>query len=55
MAQEDGWDLTGIPKKFWPKVKNVLLARELFRLSGTVEDRELSENMGRFAKGLLER
>ncbi|HEY2405615.1 MAG TPA: hypothetical protein VGI10_06420 [Polyangiaceae bacterium] len=33
----DGWDLTGIPRPLWPYVREVLVARELYRFAGQVD------------------
>jgi hypothetical protein len=31
MADELGWDLIGVPKKYWPHVRDILSALELYR------------------------
>jgi hypothetical protein len=49
----DGWDLTGIPKKFWPYVREVLVARELYRLATLVSDRGVSASLHSTAESLL--
>jgi hypothetical protein len=50
----DGWDLTGIPKPWWPYVRDVLVAREMFRLSTLVSDRKIGKNLTETAEGLVQ-
>ena len=49
----DGWDLTGIPRPLWPYVREVLVARELYRLSTLVSDKAVGESLQKTAGGLL--
>jgi hypothetical protein len=51
--QSDGWDLTGIPKPYWPYVRDVLVARELYRLATLVSDKAIGEGLQSTAHGVL--
>lgn len=55
MAAEssDGWDLEGIPKPFWPYVRDILVARDLYKFSTVVSDRKVSKSLAQTAEGLL--
>lgn len=55
MAAEssDGWDLEGIPKPWWPYVRDMLVARDLYKLSTVVSDRKVSKSLAQTAEGLL--
>lgn len=52
MATE-GWDLEGIPKPWWPYVRDFLVARELYRYSAQVSDRKVGKTLAQTAEGLL--
>ena len=52
MATE-GWDLEGIPKPWWPYVRDFLVSRELYRLSTQVSDRMVAKTLATAAEGLL--
>lgn len=54
MAQEDGWDLDGIPKPWWPYVRDVLVAREIFSLAGRVSDKAIGRSLEKAAEGLMQ-
>ena len=49
----DGWDLTGIPRPFWPYVRDFLVARELFRVSTLVSDKGVGKSLAKTAGELL--
>jgi hypothetical protein len=49
----DGWDLTGIPKPYWPYVREVLVARQLFRLATLVSDKTVGEGLQKTATDLM--
>jgi len=49
----DGWDLTGIPRPLWPYVREVLVAREIYRLSTLVSDKALGKSLQQTAGNLL--
>lgn len=49
----DGWDLTGIPKPAWPYVREILVARELFRLATLVSEKGVAESLHGTASNLL--
>jgi hypothetical protein len=52
MATE-GWDLEGIPKPWWPYVRDFLVARELYRFSAQVSDRKVGQTLAQTAEGLM--
>lgn len=52
MATE-GWDLEGIPKPWWPYVRDFLVSRELYQLSTQVSDRKVAKSLTTAAEGLL--
>ena len=52
MATE-GWDLEGIPKPWWPYVRDFLVARELYKFSALVSDRKVGKTLATAAEGLL--
>lgn len=49
----DGWDLTGIPKAFWPHVRDILVAREIYNLATRVSDTAVGHSLAKTAEGLL--
>jgi hypothetical protein len=49
----DGWDLTGIPKPFWPYVRDILVAREVYSLAARVSDQAIGQSLAKTAEGLL--
>jgi hypothetical protein len=49
----DGWDLTGIPRPLWPYVRDILAARELYRLATLVSDKAIGERLQNTAQGVL--
>ena len=49
----DGWDLEGIPKPFWPHVRDILVARDLYKFSTLVSDRKVGQSLAQTAEGLL--
>ena len=54
MAQTgDGWDLEGIPRKFWPYVRDILVARAVYDLSTRVSDKAVGAGLAKTAEGLL--
>jgi hypothetical protein len=55
MAQEvgDGWGLEGIPRAFWPHVRDILVAREIYNLVGRVSDKAVGQSLAKTAEGLL--
>jgi hypothetical protein len=54
MAQTgDGWDLEGIPRPFWPYVRDILVARQIYQLVGHISDKAVSESLSKTAEGLL--
>ena len=56
MAQaepSDGWSLEGIPKQFWPHVRDILVARDLYKYSTLVSDRRVSHALAQTAEELL--
>jgi hypothetical protein len=53
MAQEDGWDLEGIPRPWWPYVRDVLVAREIYKLSTLVSDKKIGQGLEKTAEGIL--
>jgi len=55
MAQSgDGWDLEGIPRPWWPYVRDVLVAREIYSLVGRVSDKAVGKNLAKTAEGLMQ-
>ncbi|HYU34331.1 MAG TPA: hypothetical protein VEW48_19430 [Thermoanaerobaculia bacterium] len=56
MAQvdaSDGWSLEGIPKQFWPHVRDILVARDLYKFSTLVSDKRVAQTLAQTAEGLL--
>jgi len=56
MAQaepSDGWSLEGIPKPFWPHVRDILVARDLYKFSTLVSDKRVAQTLAQTAEGLL--
>ena len=49
----DGWSLEGIPKPFWPHVRDILVARDLYKFSTLVSDRKVGQALAQTAEGLL--
>jgi hypothetical protein len=49
----DGWNLEGIPKPFWPHVRDILVARDLYKFSTLVSDRKVSKSLALAAEELL--
>jgi len=49
----DGWSLDGIPRPFWPHVRDILVARDLYKFSTLVSDRKVAQNLAKTAEGLL--
>jgi len=49
----DGWDLEGIPRPWWPYVRDFLVAREIFKFSTLVSDRKVGQSLAQTAEGLL--
>jgi hypothetical protein len=49
----DGWSLEGIPKQFWPHVRDILVARDLYKFSTLVSDRKVGQSLAQTAEGLL--
>jgi hypothetical protein len=55
MAQDnDGWDLEGVPKPWWPYVRDILAAREIYGLIGHVSDKAVGKSLEKTAEGLLQ-
>ena len=55
MAQSgDGWDLEGIPKPWWPYVRDILVAREIYSLVGRVSDKAVGRGLAKTAEGLMQ-
>ncbi|HWM89690.1 MAG TPA: hypothetical protein VN493_02870 [Thermoanaerobaculia bacterium] len=52
MATE-GWDLEGIPKPWWPYVRDFLVARDLYKYSTLVSDRKIARSLAETAEGLI--
>ncbi|HEY2737103.1 MAG TPA: hypothetical protein VGK45_01795 [Thermoanaerobaculia bacterium] len=54
MAQEEGdWGLEGIPRAFWPHVRDILVAREIYNLVGRVSDKAVGQSLAKTAENLL--
>lgn len=49
----DGWSLEGIPRPFWPHVRDILVARDLYKFSTLVSDRKVGQGLAKTAEGLL--
>jgi len=49
----DGWDLTGIPRPLWPYVREILNAREIYRISTLVGEKAVAASLQKTASGLL--
>jgi len=52
MATE-GWDLEGIPRPWWPYVRDLLVARDLYRLSTLVSEPEIGKRLAGTAEQLM--
>ena len=53
-ADNDGWGLEGIPKPWWPYVRDILVAREIYSLVGRVSDKAIGKSLEKTAEGLLQ-
>ena len=54
MAQDGDWDLEGVPRPFWPYVRDILVAREIYNLVGRVSDKAVGQSLAKTAEGLLQ-
>jgi hypothetical protein len=49
----DGWNLEGIPKPFWPHVRDILVARDLYKFSTLVSNKATGKSLAQTAEELL--
>lgn len=49
----DGWDLEGIPKPFWPYVRDILVARDLYKFSTLVSNKATAKALAATAEETL--
>ena len=49
----DGWDLDGIPKPFWPYVRDILVARDLYKFSTLVSNKATAKALAATAEETL--
>ena len=49
----DGWDLDGIPRPFWPYVRDIMVARDLYKFSTLVSDKATAKTLAVTAEELL--